>query len=60
LKCVTEGAVLDEVSLLGTSLCKEENTVDKVCNDGTFFLSIYEWDAHVSDGGVVVMNLVVE
>lgn len=58
LKCVTEGAVLGEVSLLGTSLCKDENTVDKVCTAGAFFLSSDEWDAHVSDDGVVVRNLV--
>ncbi|AQL03676.1 Transducin/WD40 repeat-like superfamily protein [Zea mays] len=58
LKCVTEGVVLGEVSLLGTSLCKDKNTVDKVCTAGAFFLSSDEWDAHVSDDGVVVRNLV--
>ncbi|KAJ1259284.1 hypothetical protein BS78_10G142000 [Paspalum vaginatum] len=57
LKCVAEGAVLGEVSLLGTPLCIDGKAVDG-CTAGVFFLHSEEWEARVLDDGVVVRSLV--
>ncbi|WVZ80133.1 hypothetical protein U9M48_027633 [Paspalum notatum var. saurae] len=57
LKCVAEGAVLGEVSLLGTPLCMDDKAVDG-CTAGVFFLHGEEREARVLDVGVVVRSLV--
>nr|CAB3468064.1 unnamed protein product [Digitaria exilis] len=58
LKCVVEGAVLGELSLLGTSLCKADRAEETGCTVGGFFLSGEEWNARASDGGIVARSLV--
>ncbi|KAL6602748.1 hypothetical protein ACP70R_043109 [Stipagrostis hirtigluma subsp. patula] len=57
-KCVAEGAVLGEVSLVGTSLWKDDMAGENGCIAGGLFLSGGECEAPVSDGGVVVRRLV--
>ncbi|XP_062228905.1 uncharacterized protein LOC133926811 isoform X2 [Phragmites australis] len=58
LKCVAEGALLGEMSLVGTSLCKDDKAGEKGCIAGGVFLHGGESEAHVSDDGVVVRSLV--
>ncbi|CAL5053035.1 unnamed protein product [Urochloa decumbens] len=55
LKCVTEGVVLGEVSLLGTPFCKGDEIG---CATGGFFLWGEEWNACAPDDGIVVRSLV--
>ncbi|CAN6216767.1 unnamed protein product [Urochloa humidicola] len=55
LKCVTEGVVLGELSLLGTPFCKGDEIG---CAAGGFFLRGEEWNACAPDDGIVVRNLV--
>lgn len=58
LKCVDEGTVLGEFSLVHTSLCKDNKAGDKGCIAGGVFLNDGEWDARVSEDGNVVRSLV--
>lgn len=56
LKCVADGAMLGEVSLLGTSLFKADKADDNGCTVGGFFLRGEEWNARASDGGIVARS----
>ncbi|KAK3132991.1 hypothetical protein QOZ80_6AG0530540 [Eleusine coracana subsp. coracana] len=58
LKCVAEGTVLGELSLVHTSLCKDDKAGEKGCITGGVFLNDGEYDARVSDDGNVVRSLV--
>lgn len=57
LKCVAEGTVLGEFSLLGTPLCMDGKTLEG-CTAGVFFLHGEELEDHVLDDGLVVRRLV--
>uniref|UniRef100_A0ACD5WWE4 Uncharacterized protein n=1 Tax=Avena sativa TaxID=4498 RepID=A0ACD5WWE4_AVESA len=54
LKCVVEGSVLGELSLVNTLLCKGEEAGARGCLAGGFFLHGGEWGArHLEDGNLV-------
>jgi WD repeat-containing protein 7 len=57
VKCVAEGTVLGEVSLVDTSLCKDDNAGVDGCVAGCFFLNDGQCDAHISEDGIVVWTL---
>ncbi|XP_039843581.1 uncharacterized protein LOC120703529 isoform X3 [Panicum virgatum] len=57
-KCVAEGVVLGEMSLLGTPLCKDDKGEENGCSIGGFFLRGEEWNACAPENGIVVRSLV--
>jgi len=57
-KCVADGVVLGEMSLLGTPLCKDDKGEENGCSIGGFFLRGEEWNACAPDNGIVVRSLV--